>query len=362
MKSVFRKDNKGTAGLTLVMFLGFLIVFVLMFAMFSNLSGQFYVRRAVSPYIGEEAAQAIPFQMTEEQKQAAQQQQEKLEKQYSIKSLTVSAQENLSNSGTNVNGAYFRVYSAGTDFSDPTVTALGSIAFSSGVAQDTSWNLTVTGKPYDVVFDGQGTWYDEIARNYVFETQKYNEYTGDYTIAITVQDPSPFPSAPTKIGTLSVTLSNASGSGCSVSGSSIDYNKDASGSTGTCSFDMQIKNTAANTVIRKLVLHPQNSIGSTALEGNEISSVTISTKNGSIELPQSDITNYFTNYQALPIGNLTTGNTTTFTLTFTFNESNLSDGEKFYIMLDDLGGYLQHDVLPSNSGMSPTTLTVTFDQ
>ena len=337
-----------TPVLTILLALGLGAV---LFMLYSNLSGQ--------KYIGTWTGTNLPFETTGTPSYNQPSYQPELKK-YPIGSLNITVQENLSNSYSAYTGTA-KFFPANTNFNDPTVQPIASATFSSGAVSETSWNKTSLNTAYDFVLDGGGTWYDEIARNFVFDTAHYNEQTGAYSLTISAVDPYPFKSAPTKIGTLSATISNASGTGCSISGSEIDYNKDVSGSTGSCSFDLEIKNTAANTLIRNLVLHPQNDV-TNALEGNEIQSVTISKKSGNLTLPVSTITSYFTNYQPLPLGNLTTADTTTFTISFTFNESNLDDNETLYLMLDDLGGYLANDVVSGNKGMAFTKLTLKFTQ
>lgn len=270
--------------------------------------------------------------------------------QYAIKDITIMAEEAFSNSWSSVAGD-FELYTYGDDPTDPNVNNFTSIALSSGTGSDSSWNAADTDTQYAALLNGGSTYYDVYDPSFTFKSENYNSELGTYTYRYNDVN---------KVGTINELVDDTSGTystGVTIStaGNNVTVNNTAE--AGTASFDIILKNTAGNTLLKDVVLDlPIDQ--SNPLEGNEFTSVTLQLKSGhDFGLP-SDITNYVTNNQAIPVGDIEGGVKGVYTITFTYNTANfVTSTDTLRLELDDMGGYLGKDI---SMGTKATAMSYTL--
>jgi len=274
-----------------------------------------------------------------------------------IKDLQILMQDPQSESWSSVAGT-MRYFTAGTDVKDPSATAFDTTSISSGAGSESSWNKATTDTQYVLVFDGGGTYYDKLWNPFYFLSANYNKALGTYTLSLDKDN------TPPKIGTFAqffVAGSNSTGLD-TVDGLTTDTSLQvADGSaSGQFSFQINIKNTGANTVLRDIVLFFKSDVTS-PMEGNEFSAVTLQHDSGlDFELP-ADIRSYVANEVPVAITpSLTGGKSATYTITFTYNSANFAvSTDKLWLGLDDMGGWLSSDVLPANKGATAQAYDLT---
>jgi hypothetical protein len=241
-----------------------------------------------------------------------------------------------------------KFYEQGVIVTDPTVNPIANVSIVNGDSVGAvSTGLKLDHK-YQFVADGANTYYDVYDPGYVFPGSEYQKYTDTFTKVFGLAD---YPTLGTKVGTISVSLTNTSVEdvGVTLSSTTITYNKTQA--DGAFCVNVVLSNTASNTGLNKLVIAPQND-QTTAMEGDEIQSLTWNYIQGKDFLGSSgvanDITAYNTAYQPIPLGNMKGNENGQFQLCWTIVEANLADGETMHYYIDDNGGYLSGDVLPAN--------------
>ena len=274
--------------------------------------------------------------------------------QYAIKDITLLAEEAYSGSWSAVSGD-FELYSHGADPTDPNTKNFTSVAITSGTGSDSSWNAADTDTAYTALFDGGSSYYDIYDPDFTFQSANFNEQLGTYTYRYDGDR------AVQKVGTINELVDSTSGtysSGVTINTTTNTVTVNNTAEAGTASFDIILKNTAGNTVLKDVALDfPIDQTN--PLEGNEFSKVTLQLKSGhDFGLP-SDITSYITNNMPLPVGDIEGGTSGTYTITFTYSSTNFgTSGDTLRMIADDLGGYLNKDI-SMNSKATAMSYTLT---
>lgn len=343
--------------------IGVIVLLVASFLLYSALSGKKYVQQVCySTSLGKWVniddpnsylCDKIPFQQVGGQPagQTAQTPQPKTPVQLSIKDLQVLVQEPYSDSWS-AYSATAKFYMKGTNIKDPTATAFGTVTISSGSGSQTSWNRAMTDVEYIFVLDGAGTYYDKKWEPFFFLSDNYNKNLGTYTLTLDASQ------APAKVGTFDKFWLTNTTAGASVSSTSISFNNTKD--SGISGFKFKIGNTGANTALYDVVLDFESD-KTNPMEGDEFTSVTLVHDSGmDFGLP-SDISNYVSNEVPIPVTDvLGGGQDGTYKVTFTYSATNFAvSTDKLYMVVDDLGGWLNQDVLPANKGATAQAYDIT---
>lgn len=286
-----------------------------------------------------------------------------------IGTLKAKAQEKYSNSYTNVgngNGQYLKIYDANTDPSSPTASYIDRINITSGSGSTTS-KLITTGTPYRVVFDGANVWYDKDFGVMSFNSANYNVQTSELLFDIgTVSKISNITSA------LNGTATDGTVNGQTTSSATNEINTTASTATeirydkavgdGQFYISPTVAFSGAYTESKNPVLCFEWDT-STPPEGNEVSSITYQLTSGTDFKMPSELVSYWSTQQCILLGQTASGGTSsTFKLTFTMDESQITASDDvFYMYVDDLGKIRGKDAIVTNIGASPYKLKFSFE-
>ena len=285
----------------------------------------------------------------------------------SVETITVQLQDPLSKSWTAHSGT-FKIFQKGVNIRNPDATPLQSGALSSG--KKIFYNVVGinTNTEWQLVNDGGGTYYDTYIKSYVFDPNRYNSKTGNYSLLLglnTIYSNE----VGRKIGTISVTIANTSGEAgmcfnkytvntsipCDTTQTrTIEFN--ATAADGTFDFDVTLKNTGSNALLKNMVMQSVNDL-TNPVEGNEFTTVKFQHLQGTDLFAaggniDNDLTSELSNNFAVPLSSWFGGTTGKATLTFTMATANIADNETFYLYFDDLGSYNGKDALTSNAGAS----------
>lgn len=337
-----------------------IILLVAVFLLYSALSGEKYVQKlCYSSQLGQWIdCSLIPFSQYQQYETGKQSTSEtpapKTPIQLGIKDLQILVQEPYSNSWS-AYSATARYFTKGTNVKDPTATAFATVTISSGSGSQTSWNKAMTDTEYIFVLDGGGTYYDKKWEPFFFLSDNYNKNLGTYTLTLNSNE------APAKVGTFDTLYQGNQTAGVTLSSTSISVNHTVAGGIFTLRF--KIGNSGANTALYDVVLDFQSDV-TNPMEGTEFSAVTLVHQSGQDFGLPSDIKNYVANEVPIPITDVLTGGINgLYDATFTYSSTNFAvTTDKLYIASDDLGGWLNQDVLPANKGATASAYDVTRNE
>ena len=271
--------------------------------------------------------------------------------QLSIKDLQILVQEPYSESWSAYAGTA-SYYMKGTNAKDPTATAFDTTSITSGSGSETSWNKAMTDTEYIFVLNGGGTYYDKKWEPFYFLSKNYNKNLGTYTLTIDSKE------APAKVGTFETLYQSNQTYGVELSTSDIQVNHTQA--SGLFTIRLKLGNSASNTALYDVVLDFQSDV-TYPMEGNEFSAVTLQHQSGSDFGLPSDIRNYVANEVPIPVADIVTGGqNAVYDATFTYSSTNFEiTNDKLHIATDDLGGWLNQDVLPANKGATASAYYIT---
>jgi len=286
---------------------------------------------------------------------------------YTIESLTMQTKEKFSNSRTSASGTV-RIFEVGTDPSDPNAVAIDTVTISSGVGTSTS-KFVKCGQKYRVVFDGGSTYYDKDFGDVAFSCSELNPNTaqlfydvGEILKVGTIDDPLDETSTSGIINGQSNV--NASGTNeldtVATADNPIIYDESVGDGVWYIepTFSVSTANTASKDLVVCFVLSKWDT--SNPADGNEMSSVTAQAISGQDWGLPSDVTNYWKNEGCMMLGSEVKAGTSGKTR-FTFNvvEANLDANDDWGMVIDDLGGWFEKDVMGDDN--KATYESIDFD-
>ena len=288
---------------------------------------------------------------------------------YQIKTFNVKMKAKYSNSYSSVNG-YLKIYDKDADPSDANTNPIATISIGSGSGTASSPGVT-TDTPYKVVFDGNGTYYDEDFGVIQFSSKDYDPQQGVYlftnygtvdkpaALIATIADPLDESDLTGTIdGESSTNLSAGAELGCPTGNCANDATLvyDESNGDGSFYIEPDFSFTGANAEIRKPVLCFKWD-ETNGPEGNEITGMTYQTLSGSDLGVPSDILNYWKNEECVSLGTVVrSGTMSSARITITVDESNLDANDDWKMYVDDLGDIKGKDVV-LNTGAAYKTIS-----
>jgi len=254
----------------------------------------------------------------------------------------------------------FELWMKGADTSDPNQVAVTTATTSSGKATDTSglWESCFDDSDYDLYTEGGSTYYDGLVDDWYLV---YQENTADSLMHFIEDGQDRIWHAVLPIGTISDfdTAASCNGATCGTADTAelddsgtdeITYNETAG--DGTFYVEYDIGNAVSQTSLKDVVMCFQDAnTGSDALEGNEVSSLSIQFISGTdIRSPNSpmrgDIVQIWKesagtgSYVCRPFATLVDGAVTgRYRFTFTVSATNWGADEQIKMIFDDNGAY-----------------------
>lgn len=272
--------------------------------------------------------------------------------------------EKYSNSYSTADGT-LRFYDSGTDPKSPTASTIDTITVTNGAGSSTAKKLQ-TEKPYRVVFDGAGTYYDKDYGIITFATKDYNKNTGQYGFDAGEASAIGVPSVMLKVTDNSTVNGQTTGVigtdelGISVSIvtnnniTNLSYDK----SVGDAQFYIEptLGADGANTELKEPVFCFEWDVTNPP-EGTEISAFTSQLQTGTNFNIPADLLDYWSTQSCISLGSTIGGGTTAkYRLTVTVVEADLNATDIWTLYEDDLGAIRGKDVR-LNIGAQPDKIT-----
>jgi len=281
------------------------------------------------------------------------------DKQVVIESLNWQTKVRGSNSYTTASGT-IKYFDPSDDPTDANANPIDSTTISSGVGSDTS-KIIKTCRPYRVIFDGGDTYYSKDLGIITFDGASCSGWLeGQCDELNPVVDGSEYLLVEA-VGTIddmgdeTATSGNTAPLVCNGQSTNnaaqelygtadkLVYNETTGdGVVTTC---VRIGCSGANKYCDDLALQ-FDWADTNAPEGNEISSIAVSVKEGTdvFGLAGKDLVNYWKNQGTIPLGNLKGGQYVVYQFTYTLNEANIDGNDGWYLRLDDNGGWQELDI------------------
>jgi len=286
---------------------------------------------------------------------------------YQIATFNVQLVEKYSNSYTATDGGWLKIYDANKDPADANTEPITKIAISSGTGSATNPSI-YTDTPYRVVYDGNGTWYDEDFGVIQFSSKDYDREQGNFLFSKsgiariasiddildeTATDGTINGQSSTNISDTSIEI------GC-VNGCSADATLvyDESNGDGTFYIEPTFSFSGANSEIRKAVLCFDHD-DTNPPEGNEITGFVAQSLSGTDFGLPSDLTGYWKKESCVSLGRvIRSGSMGKVRFTITVDESKLDANDDWSMIVDDLGKKDGKDIVLN---IGATKDTVNFD-
>lgn len=285
-----------------------------------------------------------------------------------IGTLSVVAKEAITNDFAAVDG-FLRVYDKNADPASVNVNPIDSVTVTDGVGSSTNAAIK-TGTQYRVVFEGNNTgtsYYDEDLG--VMSFDGYKKEVDKLTFSV--------PTGIYLVGTLDDILDENSSS---VNGASGDptAGTDEVGCTGGCAadegllydesvgdgtwyLDITVSVSGADSFIKDGVLAFKHDL-SNPPEGNEFSSIAAQLQSGTDFGIDSELVNYWKNEIPISLGDIKSGRSGTYRLTFSTSEANIDANDDWTLNFDDLGAYKGKDVEGEQTRATADTVTFSGSQ